>query len=98
MANDRLRLVCRFCGESKMLFKFYPHSDDCCPGSSPELRGYVQTEDILDKFLGKHIYGCAKLLHKNTMNREVVFRLVTEDDKTDILGALARLIKPEKRD
>lgn len=83
MANDRLRIVCKFCGESKMLFKFYPCKTDCCQDGKIHLRGYCGDENILDEFMSKHIYGetCGNRHHKFDLNGEEVFRLETENKK-----------------
>lgn len=83
MANDRLRLVCKFCGDSQMLFKFYSHNNDCCKEDEYSLRGYVAENKKLDDFMVKHIYGekCGGLHHKFDFNGETVFRLETENQK-----------------
>jgi len=66
MANDRLRIVCKYCKESVMLFKYYPCG------------GYVNDEDILDEFIKKHLCDCHPCYGHAFMDNEPGFFLETE--------------------
>ncbi len=92
MANDRLYLVCKSCGERQMLFKFYPCNNDCCDNGFPQLRGYAADEKRLDDFMVKHIYSsdCGNRHHKQSLDGNTVFDLKTERDLQNIAKNIPR--------
>ena len=53
MANDRIYIVCKFCGESELFYKFYPFTY-----AKGALRGYIKDPVRLDAFVTKHISFC----------------------------------------
>ena len=50
MANDRIRIRCKTCQATIMLFKYYPDG------------GYTNDKETLDTWISKHLYEC----HPNT--------------------------------
>lgn len=87
MANDRLMMKCRECGETTMLAKYYPSG------------GGVWNRDKVCDFVDKHMDECVPSGFDLDGNR--VFDLYTENTtsqeaaaKIGIVSAISNLLKP----
>lgn len=70
MANDRLYMRCRTCGEAKMLAKYYPgpHSLE------------IWDSDAMSKWMSDHLECNSGVWCHATMNGDRCFDLFTESD------------------
>jgi len=62
VANDRIWLVCKTCGEHVGIWKHYPYcGPECatgCEHGSGLCGGYTNAPEKIDPFIAKHISGC----------------------------------------
>ena len=86
MANDRIRIACKTCGESICLYKFYPGG-----GYSKDNEGLGE---ILNEFFNEHVESCHPYRDAMYLYGEPGFFLYTEsnegDAKIKILSALQK--------
>ena len=73
MANDRIRIACKYCGKSCCLFKYYPGSLT------------LRDADTLNSFVNEHLAECHPYGYGMFLEGEPGFVLVTESDR-DIEG------------
>ena len=96
MANDRIRIMCKVCGEDQCLYKFYPCWRDGQGG------GYVADHEILDEFFDKHIRNCHPFGYSMYLYGEPGFILYTEseadDPKIKVLSVLEAVANKAKND
>ena len=89
MANDRIWLLCPYCEEKKLLYKYYPNR-----------QGFLWEPEELDDFITKHLDEC----HKATWDLRGIPGLVmfsdsgVDDTKSQIFAALQKAIKEFKKD
>lgn len=72
MANDRIYLVCKDCGDSVMLWKFYPFGGIISGG-------YMGDAEKLSDFLRKHLQDCHPRAYSLHLGDNPGFVLLTEE-------------------
>ena len=79
MANDRIWMICKYCEEAQLLYKYYPNGN-----------GYLWEPDEINDFLNKHISECRKAKHH--LAGEIGIEFVTESETGEASGQLVEEI------
>ena len=90
MANDRIYLVCKFCEEMQMFWKFYP--------MDVKDAGYLADADKLAAFVELHLRNCHPMSKTNHLAGEPGFILITENPnaKTTLLDEVSEKLYGNK--
>ena len=69
MANDRLRIKCKFCKDERVLYKYYPGGG-----------GYSQNcNEEFSEWLDNHVHRCNPKIGDGDMGGEETFKLYCEN-------------------
>lgn len=85
MANDRLRIRCKFCKDHRMIYKYYPKGGFIGGG-------YANGSDNFSEWMDKHVQECNPKVGFD-MGGEITFELYCENTEDPDQAAKIDIVK-----